>query len=311
MRTSLIGSPSESTKGHVVGLLVVNGFLIATMLAFAKVATSQGIPAITYAFWQVLIAGTILLLFSLKDQVKPKRQLIVYFTVSALTGVAIPNAIAFMMVTRAGAGFTGIMYALPPIFTFALATLLGIERFLWFKTIGLFIALFACIWIVLQRYSDSTEVSILWYVLGMVIPVMLSIGNVYRSIAWPKGVKSTPLAAGTLLVAAMLLGAYAFSSGSALISPAYPSNIVLLFLVQGFLTALTYLVSFELQRRSNPVFYSQLGTVAAIFGLLLGVFWFGENYSVSIWAGLLVVVVGLRIANRSNTRGLAVTTRAS
>ena len=106
-----------------------------------------------------------------------------------------------------------------------------------------------------------------------------------------------PLAAGTLLASAILLGMYAFFSGSALISSTFPSDTVLFLLTQGFLTALTYFVSFELQRRSSPIFYSQLGTVAAIFGLLLGVFWFGERYSINIWGGVFAVVIGLRIAN--------------
>ena len=47
----------------VWGLLLANGFLIALMLALAKAATSQGMPAITYAFWQTLIAGAVLLVW--------------------------------------------------------------------------------------------------------------------------------------------------------------------------------------------------------------------------------------------------------
>lgn len=299
MRLSIEKSQPQKITGLVIGLLIFNGFLIAIMLAFAKMATSQGIPAITYAFWQTLIAGSLLFIFSLGEPVKPKRGLMVYFIVSALTGVAIPNAIAFMLVTQAGAGFTGIMYALPPIFTFALATLMGYEAFRWVKASGLLLALLACIWIVLQRHAQLGVLNPFWYVLGMAIPVFLSIGNVYRSVAWPKGIKSRPLAAGTLLASALFLSVYAQCTKTSLWPSSVSSETWLIMVLQGALTALTYLVSFELQRRSNPVFYSQLGMVAALFGLFIGVFWFGERYAISIWFGVLLVIAGLRLSHLS------------
>lgn len=98
------------------GLLLANGFLIALMLALAKAATSQGMPAVTYAFWQTLIAGAVLLLCSQKRRSLLERRLTRYFLISGLTGIAIPNVIGFYLVTKLGAGFTGIMYALPNLY---------------------------------------------------------------------------------------------------------------------------------------------------------------------------------------------------
>ena len=137
----------------VWGLLLANGFLIALMLALAKAATSQGMPAITYAFWQTLIAGAVLLVCAGKGRSLLEPRLGRYFLISGLTGIAIPNAIGFYLVTKLGAGFTGIMYALPPIFTFLLAAGLGLEKRSWIKLAGLSIAVVACAWIVLQRHS--------------------------------------------------------------------------------------------------------------------------------------------------------------
>ncbi|MGB1838252.1 MAG: EamA/RhaT family transporter, partial [Marinobacter adhaerens] len=92
----------------VWGLLLANGFLIALMLALAKAATSQGMPAITYAFWQTLIAGAVLLVCAGKGRSLLEPRLGRYFLISGLTGIAIPNAIGFYLVTKLGAGFTGI-----------------------------------------------------------------------------------------------------------------------------------------------------------------------------------------------------------
>lgn len=282
----------------VWGLLVANGFLIALMLALAKAATAQGVPAITYAFWQTLIAGSVLLLCSANLRAMLKRRLTAYFLISGLTGIAIPNATAFYLVTKLGSGFTGIMYALPPIFTFLIATSMGLEKRNWTKLTGLSVAVLACTWIVLQRHSEMPQADIMWFALGLLIPAMLSIGNVYRSVAWPGETKPMTLAAGTLLASAASLGLFAQLTETPLISGDFGHQFLGVIILQGLLTALTYFCAFELQKRSNPVFYSQLGAVAAVFGLIIGVAWFNERYSLSIWLGALIVIVGLKMSNR-------------
>lgn len=282
----------------VWGLLVANGFLIALMLAMAKTATAQGVPAITYAFWQTLIAGSVLLLCSAKPKAMLERRLTTYFLISGLTGIAIPNATAFYLVTKLGSGFTGIMYALPPIFTFLIATTMGLEKRSWAKLTGLSVAVLACAWIVRQRHSEMPQADVLWFALGLLIPAMLSIGNVYRSVAWPGDTKPMTLAAGTLLASAASLGLFAQVTGIPLVSNDFGHPFLGVIILQGLLTALTYFCAFELQKRSNPVFYSQLGAVAAVFGLIIGVVWFNEQYSLSIWLGALIVIVGLKMSNR-------------
>ncbi|WP_049762656.1 DMT family transporter [Saccharophagus degradans] len=287
-----------SEKVLTWGLLLLNGLLIALMLALAKTATSQGLPAASYAFWQTLIAGTLLLVFSGGQKKHFSRQLMPYFLVSGLTGIAIPNVIAFYLVTRLGAGFTGIMYALPPLFTFLLALTLRLEKLAWTRFAGLGMAVLACSWIVSQRHEEMGLVNPLWFGLGLLIPFMLSIGNIYRSIAWPKDAKPTTLAAGTLLTSALTLAVFARSTGTDLLPDLLDSNLFAILALQGGLTALTYLCAFELQKRSNPVFYSQLGVVAALFGLMIGALWFKESYSFGIWIGALFVVLGLKLGAR-------------
>ena len=287
-----------------VYLLIVNGFLIALMLSLAKEVTTHGIPPITYAFWQTFIAGSILFLFSLKGKIQLNRHLFIYFVISGLSGIAVPNAIAFYLVTQIGAGFTGIMYALPPIFTFLITTSLGLEALNIKKLIGLCIAVMACSWIMLQRYSEAGDEGALWYALGMMIPLMLSIGNVYRSVAWPKGIKSMPLAAGTLLASALSLGVFASLNNNELVSAEFSLASQAMILMQGFLTALTYFCTFELLKRSDPVFTSQLGSVAAVFGLVIGSVWFKEVYSMQIYLGVLMVILGLRMSNKASIQKL-------
>lgn len=105
----------------------------------------------------------------------------------------------------------------------------------------------------LQRYSEAGEGGTLWYALGMMIPLMLSIGNVYRSVAWPKDIKSMPLAAGTLLASALSLGAFASLNDNELVSIEFSLVSQAMILMQGFLTALTYFCTFELLTQENRI----------------------------------------------------------
>lgn len=266
--------------------------------------TSAGIHPVVYAFWQCFLAGSLLLFCSVSRKTVATHQLLnlnifKYCLISGFTGIAVPNAIAFLLINKLGSGFTGIMYALPPVFTFFISILVGMNRFKMHRLFGLSIAVMACIWIMLERHQTVLVISAYWFALGLVIPVMLSIGNVYRSKARPKAMNAMPLAAGTLLSASFLLGLYGHVAGLSFVANSMSISILLLISLQGILTAATFLCSFELQKGSNPVFYSQLGSIGAVFGLLIGVLWFDEHYSISDWVGVLVLLAGLRVNNMS------------
>jgi len=269
------------------------------MLALSRTVTAQGMPAVTYAYWQTLIAGLLLLARTRSLRSMIRTPLMMYFLISGLAGIAIPNVTAFYLVTRLGTGFTGIMYALPPIFTFLMAAALGLEKSNWRRLVGLSIAVLACAWIIIQRHAEMGQSPGHWYALGLLIPVVLSVGNIYRSVAWPGTTSPMTLAAGTLLACALLLGVFAQITNTPLLSGDFSPHLMKVVLLQGLLTALAYLCSFEIQKRATPVFYSQLGTVAALFGLIIGIVGFGEQYPASIWLGVLAVVIGLRISNRA------------
>ena len=172
-----------SNKNAATALLLINGLLISLMLALAKEVTTAGIHPVAYAFWQTFIAGSLLIAGAPRGRTQLKRNIFKYCLISGLTGIAIPNGIAFFLVGKLGSGFTGIMYALPPIFTFCISIMVGIASFKAHKLFGLSLAVIACTWIILERNQLTLDVNPYWFALGVVIPVMLSIGNVYRAMA--------------------------------------------------------------------------------------------------------------------------------
>lgn len=118
----------------------------------------------------------------------------------------------------------------------------------------------------------------------------LGAGNVVRSRDWPA--KATPIdvaprlliGAGALLAAMLPFQAAAGAlTASALGMPALILAVTTLF----------YTFYFRLQHLAGAVYLSQIGCVAAVIGLLIGVTRFDEPFDGVMLAGLGLVVVGI------------------
>lgn len=280
-------------------LLLVSGCLIAVMLPLARVVTDAGLSPIVYAFWQSLGAGLLLLGFGWKRlKFRINYRFLRYCIISGLTGVALPNALAFWIVGEIGPGFTATLYAFPPIFTLVFSLFMRIERPNCRRVAGVGLACAGCFWIVLSQMDVVPSSTFGWYLLGLLVPLSLGLGNVYRSVAWPPGLDPVALAAGMMLGASiLLLCALSLDSGADLLPTLERSKTYSLVVLQMLLTALTYLSFFELQKRSSPLFLSQMGCIAALVGLLIGMSFFGEQYALGVWLGVLVVLLGLWMNN--------------
>jgi len=321
-----------STDVLALILLATNGFLVALMLSLAKVAVSEGMPAITYAFWQSMLAGSMLWALAKltqamekkalatpvthaelnKSQNQPSRShLLRYFLISGLSGVALPNVLAFMLVNKLGAGMTAILYALPPLFTLLGSSFLGQERLTRPKLSGILIAVAGCIWIVSLRYPQLDLAPLHWIAWGLVIPLSLAAGNIYRSLDWPDGASPLPLASGMLFGATLLIAGHAMLNGLSLNILHFDNKLITILGIQGLVTAATYLCFFKLQQMTGPLYVSQTGAVAAVFGLVLGNLYFNEAYPMWIWLAVLIVLFGLRQVNKASSNEASLTNEAT
>ncbi len=297
MKTQEI-SFSSSTDLLPYVLLIVVGCLVALMLPLANLALAEGISPLQYAFWQTLGGGMLLLVQNgRQEQASLSRVNVRYFLVSGLTAVALPNAIAFAVVTEIGAGLTATLYALPAILTYALSIALKMERFQLLRVLGIFVGVLGCIQILSPKTNGIDSATLPWLLIGLLVPFSLAIGNVYRSIAWPEGATPMQLAPGMLLGAALLLGLGLVITGDFREVQHLQSKIIAIVALQSVLTALTYRAFFELQKRTSPVFISQIGFVVTPVGLMLGVLFFDERIHLGVWLGVGILLLGLYLTN--------------
>lgn len=253
--------------------------------------------AMAYAFWQALGGGALLCLWRRPTRGGLPAGSYRYFLVSGLTAIAIPNAVAFLVVAQVGSGLTSTLYALPSLITYALSVMIRLDRVSMLRLTGLLLGVLGCLRILVPDSNGISVDALPWMLLGLLVPLSLAISNVYRTVAWPVGAGARDLAPGMLLSGALLVGVVLVASGRAgdVLVPGW--EVVPVLAVQAVLSALAYLGFFELQRRSSPVFLSQIGFVIAPAGLLLGYLFFGERFGLEIWLGVGVLMAGVLLAN--------------
>ncbi|GLS30653.1 EamA-like transporter family protein [Mesorhizobium albiziae] len=293
----------KSVWDSAFGLLLVTGGLLGLTLPFGKIATGEGVPAMLWAFVISFGAGGVLLLVLLarRHRFVLTAHKLRYFAIAAAISYAVPNMLMFSAISHLGAGYTGIMFTLSPVITLVLSILLGVRRPNLLGIAGIAVGFVGALMVALTRGEAGQPAELFWVFVGLLIPVSLAAGNIYRTYDWPEGTGPTELAVGSHLAAAAMLLAGLFSTGSAG-SFSLLSGLPLLMLAQVASASAMFAFFFRLQAVGGPVYLSQIGYVAAAIGLIAGTFFLGERYALLTWAGAAIVTAGVVMTTRAQSQ---------
>jgi drug/metabolite transporter (DMT)-like permease len=277
-----------------LALLLAFGGGMGLILALGTIAIEGGVSALTLAAFQNTIAGVCILAIVLArgGRVPLARRYLLFYAMSAVTGIAVPHAAMFLALPKLGAGLTAIAYLFPPLFTYALAWMFRLERFDGLRLGALLMGFLGTGFLVFPSGGLPEGVGGGWVLLAYLIPVSLAIGNVYRSLAWP-GDTPVPVLSGAVLLCAGLLLWFAAAAFDQVTSLQTIEGEVWPAIVTALVAALAYLAFFELQRAAGPVYLSQSGYIVTLVGMGFGLFAFGETYGPGVWAGVALVLLGL------------------
>lgn len=267
-----------------------------------KLAVAAGVhPAI----WAVVIclgAGLIVMLFAmLFEEAKPVPGIPRYAAISGLISNVIPLFLTFAAIPHIGSGLAAIFVATSPVATALLSLLLGVRPPRPLALLGIAFGLAGAVTIVLARHASFAGGEGHWLFLAALIPVFLGIGNVYRSIGWPPGAGPMRLGAMTNLAAVPPLALIAAVQGDWALAPLL--QIPHLVAAQLAASTVMYLTFFRLQAAGGPTYLSQIGYVAAVLSVTVGVLLLDESYPASVWAGVGVVAVGILLSTLAQRRG--------
>ncbi|MGO4642751.1 DMT family transporter [Mesorhizobium sp. 2RAF45] len=289
-----------------LGLLVVTGGLLGLTLPFGKLATAAGVPAMVWAFVISLGAGGVLLCVLLLrgQRIRLTAHTLRYFFVTAAVSYALPNLLMFSAIPHLGAGYTGIMFTLSPVVTLVFSILLRVRRPNMLGISGIAVGFVGAVMVAATRGEAGQPADMFWVVVGLLIPVSLAAGNIYRTVDWPEGTGPIELAVGSHLAAATLLLAGILALfGIKAFAPL--GGVPLVVIAQVASASAMFAFFFRLQAVGGPVYLSQIGYVAAAVGLFAGTIFLGEHYQLLTWAGAAIITAGVFITTKAQSQAVA------
>jgi drug/metabolite transporter (DMT)-like permease len=285
-------------------LLAAVGGLLGLNFPLGKLAAEAGVPAV---LWAALINGSAAVVLGLialaRGTGMPLRAGVLrYFAITAVISYALPNALLLSAIPHLGSGLTAVFYTLSPALTVLLAAAARLSRPARLELVGIAFGFVGALLVASGRGEVGRPAAIGWLVAGLLIPVSLALGNVYRTLDWPEDTDPLWLAVGSNLAALTVLLAWAGFNGDL---EAWPrlAAVPWAVLAQAIASPVMFVLFFRLQRHGGPVTLSQIGTVAAAVGVAIGAAVLGERYPAVVWAGVAVIAGGLTLTAVSRLRG--------
>ena len=210
--------------------------------------------------------------------------------------------LAFVVLQRLQVGTVGLLTALSPVVTYALARLLGMERGQPLRLFGLMAGLSGVIMLVAPEAAFRVSGDWPHLLLALGIPVTLAASNLYRSHYWPAGSEALPLVVGMLSVQGLCLFAanLMFGNFPAVIASASSSGSLLT--VLALVAGASYLSSFRLLRTGGPVYLSQMGYVITAVTVVFGIAVWGEAYRSTDVLSMGLILSGVLLNSLSQVK---------
>ncbi|MGP4951887.1 DMT family transporter [Psychrobacter sp. T6-1] len=276
--------------------LLLGGALLGISTNLAKYADEIGLTPLAFLFWSIAGAVIILLVVAYMrgELLAPSKRSFEYYIVAALVSVAGSNLIFFSAIPHVGAGFVALIISLPPLLTYLGALMLSIERFSTVRALGVAAALIG-VGVLAARKFATPDTSVFWILIALCGPVLLAIGNIYRTLRWPDDASPIALAPGMLIAAAIMLGLVGVLPSFSLIVSLDNTHSILLILVQAIIFAVQFVLLFVLQKTGGPVLLSLLGAVGAIVGVPVAVLLQGEAPPEGLILGGALIALGVML----------------
>ncbi len=274
-------------------LLIGTGIGLGSFAPLGLLANRAGFDPFLWVAMIMLVPGLLLLFLSRHENWKRSD----IFRFGAFAGIfanVIPNSILFAAIPHIGSGLASLMFALSPIVTAVLSILLKVRPPSRALLLSVALGFAGAIMIVSGRNALTLPSAPAWLLIALIVPVSLSIGNVYRTARWPAGVKPMQAGAASNLLSVPPLLALALWRDGSLDLSLFATHWQLA-LAQCAASVGMYLLYFRLQWIGGPTYLSQIGYVASGLGLAIGTLVFAETYPAIVWFGAALVLSGIGV----------------
>lgn len=291
-------------------LLLLLGCLWGASFSIAKLAIGGGIPVLGYAAWQALGSALVLLgILLIRRQSLPRGWKVWRFClIAGFVGICVPNLIFYIVISHLPAGLMAVVVATAPIITYSLALSLAMEQGSRVRSLGIGLGFVGALVIILPSKSLPEELDILWLLLAFATPASYALSNLYTARARPQGQSNLAMACGMLLCAGTIqtLLMVSLIPPYLPLPPWRPAEAALF--AQIAISSVAYVILFYIVQAAGAVYFSQVGYIVTVAGLIWGMIFFGEQHSAWVYAGTALILAGFTLVNARRRRKPAAAT---
>lgn len=277
------------------GILLVMGISWGITTPLSKIAVSTGYGMFGLLFWQLVIGAALMAGISIArgSGLPVNRRALVVYTILALLGTVVPDAIFYRTIVHLPAGVMAVLLSLIPMMALPIALGLGLERFSLLRFAGLLAGLGGVTLLILPEASLPEVAMLVWIPLALITPLCYAFESNYIA-KWGTGnIKPEQVVFGASLVGAAVTLPLALGSGQ-FINPlriwAAPEWALV---AASTIHVLVYVGYIWLVGRAGAVFAVQVSYLVTGFGVIWAMVLLGESYSRYFWAALGLVLIGV------------------
>ncbi|MEO1192468.1 MAG: DMT family transporter [Pseudomonadota bacterium] len=300
--------PTQTLSGRslilIPLLLLLLGTLWGASFSLGKIGIEGGVPELAYATWQTLCSAFVLwLVLRIGRKGLPRGRAAWRFcAISGMLGICIPNTIFYFTISHIPAGLMAVVVTTAPIITYSLALAAAMERLSWLRGGGIALGFCGALVIVLPEQALPADLAVEWLLFGFLTPFFYALSNLYAARYRPPGQSSLALASGMLLVAGSVSGVAMLAIGQSY-APLPPWGWAEAALLgQIVISSLAYVIYFHIVQMAGAVYFSQVGYIVTVTGLLWGMWIFGEQHSAWIYGGTALILFGFTLVNAGRAR---------
>ncbi len=279
---------------HSILILLALGLIWGSGYVIAKFAIENGVAPLGYSFWQC--AGPALLLsiiIYLRKYPKSQPTPWIFYSVCGILGIAVPNSIMYFSAPHLPAGILAVIVNTVPLFIYPLALTCQAERFHPWRLAGLLLGFAGIILLMFPNVSMPGNDHLHWVLLTFITPLCFALCALYINHHAPENRDVLQQSTGMLISAAIVITPIILWQDAF-----YPINLPLqpadgAILLEIILSSLGYLLFFKLITQAGPVYYSLVGGVVCLTGLLWGYLLFDEtlNFLSFLSVGLILMAI--------------------
>ena len=277
--------------------LMFMGVVWGLSFTLALVAVEAGGPPLGITFWQTLVCGGLLFVYTnLRGKRLPIswRYARIYFVV-AILGSAVPGSCFYFAAAHVSAGVLSITVALVPILTYFTAVVLGIERGSAIRLAGVSCGAAAIVLLVAPETSLPSRAAIPWVLLACFSALCYAGENLYLARPALADIGPVRTTCGMNLMAAAIMAPVATGSGQMFL-PAFPFGVLEWSVIAlAVITAIAYSMYVHVIKTAGPVFASQTGYTVTLAGVGWGILLLSESHSYWVWASLVIMLAGMAL----------------